>query len=100
MFRASENVNVSHADISWLAEPKRGSEPAFALRASARQPSLASPQAWRMACGAVARERARLRPLGLGAAAFARFAPGQENGLPSRSSRSERRLVGEVGLEP
>jgi hypothetical protein len=34
------------------------------------------------------------------AAAFARFATGSEYDLPSRSSRSERRLVGEVGLEP
>jgi putative SOS response-associated peptidase YedK len=37
---------------------------------------------------------------GFGAAASARFAAGHDYGLPSRSSRSERRLVGEVGLEP
>src|SRR5580700_7392295 len=57
MFHASENVHVSHADISGLAE------------------------------------RARLRPSGFGAAAFARFAAGLEYGLPSRSSRSERAVT-------
>ena len=39
-------------------------------------------------------------PSGFGAAAFACFATSNEHGLSGRSSRSERRLVGEVGLEP
>src|SRR5438128_12032056 len=80
------------------------SRPAFALRASARQPSLASPRESGVACRAVAREAsdrfhgfvlsfaARLRPAGFGAAAFARFATRVRRGLPSRSSRSERQL--------
>src|SRR5580700_6434964 len=123
MFHASENIHVSHTDYLLACRAVTRSEPAFALWASARQPSLASPQAGNMACRAVAREaseggvpnvprfgeytrkshrlspglssrhseRARLRPLGFGAAAFARFAASWEYGLPSRSSRSERR---------
>ena len=51
-------------------------KPAFALRASARQPSFASPQA---ASGLPSRSgKARLRPSGFGAAAFACFAAGCE----------------------
>src|SRR4051812_9042207 len=43
---------------------------------------------------------ARLRPSGFGAAAFTHFATIDFAGLPSRSSRSERRLVGAQGIEP
>jgi hypothetical protein len=45
-------------------------------------------------------EPARLRTARYGAAALARFAAIGCAGLPSRSSRSERRLVSAEGLEP
>ena len=72
----------------WLAKPKlAAASPAFALWASARQPSLATRAT--MACQAEARgSLARLRPLGFGAAAFTRYA--SDDGLPSRSSRQPR----------
>ena len=72
----------------WPAEPKlAATSPAFALWASARQPSLATRAT--MACQAEARGNfARLRPLGFGAAAFTRYA--SDDGLPSRSSRQLR----------
>src|SRR5215475_9174091 len=43
---------------------------------------------------------ARRRPTGYGGAAFAHFATRDFPGLPSRSSRSERRLVEPGGIEP
>ena len=45
-------------------------------------------------------EPARRRPSGYGEAAFAHFATIDLPGLPSRSSRSERRLVEPGGIEP
>jgi hypothetical protein len=56
--------------------------------------SAHSDQVFSRFAGAVVREAiARLRPSGSGAAAFVRFAPSRY-GSPSRSSRSERRLMG------
>ena len=80
--------NLRGAYSRRLAKPKlAAASPAFALWASARQPSLATRAT--MACQAEARgSLARLRPLGFGAAAFTRCA--SDDGLPSRSSRQLR----------